>query len=148
MKTNKKCIVTLSVVYVIALIVNIIPSATFPDATIRPLHAAASVALLFCLLGTCLLRNQVAKLYITALLFASVTVFTLNSFETYMRDILLLDALFSIQYPLYILFVSPLFGLNFFLNVGAEYVALITFFIAILLLIIHEVAMTASRERL
>lgn len=148
MKTNKRCIVTLSVVYAIALIVNIIPSATFPDATIRLPHAIASVALVLCMIGTCLMKNRVAKLYTTALLFASVTVFTLNSFEMYMHDILLLDALFSIQYPLFILFVSPLFGLNFFMNVEAEYVSLITFFIAILLLILHEIAMMASRERL
>lgn len=148
MKTNKRCIVTLSVVYIIALMVNLIPSATFPDATILPLHAAASVALVLCMIGTCLMKNRAAKLYITALLFASVTVFTLNSFETYMHDILLLDALFSIQYPLYILFVSPLFGLNFFTNVEAEYVSLITFFTALSLLVIHEIAMMASSERL
>lgn len=126
--------------------INIIPSVTFPDATIRPLHAAASIALVLCMFATCILKNRMAKFYIMALLFASVTVFTMTSFETYVYDIVLLDALFALQNPLYILFISPLFGLNFFLNVEAEYISLITFFIALLLLIVHEVAMIASRR--
>ncbi|TCI30626.1 hypothetical protein EVJ33_04825 [Exiguobacterium sp. SL-10] len=142
MGNSKRCLVVLSSIYVIAFAVNLIPSIMFPDATIQPIHAAASGLLLVCMLGTCLLRNRVAKLLIMAILFASVTVFSLISFETYMYDIVLLDALFSIQYPLYILFVTPLFGLNFFLNVNPEYVSLLVFFIAILLLVIHEVAVT------
>lgn len=142
MGNPKKCLIILSSVYVIAFIVNLIPSIMFPDATIQPIHAVASGLLLVCMFGTCLMRNRVAKLLIMAILFASVTFFTLNSFETYIYDIALLDALFAIQYPLYILFVAPLFGLNYFLNVNPEYVALLVFFIAILLLIVHEVAVT------
>lgn len=142
MGNPKKCLIILSSVYVIAFIVNLIPSIMFPDATIQPIHAIASGLLLVCMFGTCLMRNRVAKLLIMAILFASVTFFTLNSFETYIYDIALLDALFAIQYPLYILFVAPLFGLNYFLNVNPEYVALLVFFIAILLLIVHEVAVT------
>lgn len=142
MANSKKCLVVLSSVYILAFIVNLIPSFMFPDAKIHPIHAFASGLLLVCMLGTCLLRNRAAKLFIMAILFASVTVFTLNSFETYMYDIVVLDALFAIQYPLYILFVAPLFGLNYFLNVNPEYVALLVFFIAILLLIVHEVAVT------
>lgn len=142
MANSKKCLVVLSSVYILAFIVNLIPSFMFPDAEIHPIHAFASGLLLVCMLGTCLLRNRDAKLFIMAILFASVTVFTLNSFETYMYDIVVLDALFAIQYPLYILFVAPLFGLNYFLNVNPEYVALLVFFIAILLLIVHEVAVT------
>lgn len=142
MGNPKKCLIILSSVYVIAFIVNLIPSIMFPDATIQPIHAVTSGLLLVCMFGTCLMRNRVAKLLIMAILFASVTFFTLNSFKTYIYDIALLDALFAIQYPLYILFVAPLFGLNYFLNVNPEYVALLVFFIAILLLIVHEVAVT------
>lgn len=142
MGNPKKCLIVLSSLYVLAFIVNLIPSIMFPDAEIHPIHAFASGLLLVCMFGTCLLRNRAAKLFIMAILFASVTVFTLNSFETYMYDIVVLDALFAIQYPLYILFVAPLFGLNYFLNVNPEYVALLVFFIAILLLIVHEVAVT------
>ena len=142
MGNPKKCLIVLSSLYVLAFIVNLIPSIMFPDATIQPIHAVASGLLLVCMFGTCLLRNRVAKLLILAILFASVTVFTLISFESYVYDIVLLDALFAIQYPLYVLFVTPLFGLNYFLNVNPEYVALLVFFIAILLLVIHELAVT------
>jgi len=116
MGNPKNCLIVLSSLYVLAFIVNLIPSIMFPDATIQPIHAVASGLLLVCMFGTCLLRNRVAKLLIMAILFASVT--------------------------LYILFVTPLFGLNYFLNVNPEYVALLVFFIAILLLVIHELAVT------
>jgi len=109
MGNPKKCLIVLSSLYVLAFIVNLIPSIMFPDATIQPIHAVASGLLLVCMFGTCLLRNRVAKLLIMAILFASVT---------------------------------PLFGLNYFLNVNPEYVALLVFFIAILLLVIHELAVT------
>jgi len=105
MGNPKKCLIVLSSLYVLAFIVNLIPSIMFPDATIQPIHAVASGLLLVCMFGTCLLRNRVAKLLIMAILFASVT-------------------------------------LNYFLNVNPEYVALLVFFIAILLLVIHELAVT------
>lgn len=146
MNSQKRCLVILSTVYMFAFLVNLIPSITYPDAAVHPFHGIASILLVICMIGTCLLRNRVAKRFITTLLFASVTIFTLNSFESYIYDIAWLDILFSIQYPLYILFVTPLFGLNFFLNIAPEYVTLIVFFIAIVLLIIHEIAVTVSRK--
>lgn len=146
MNIRKRCLVTLSCVYAIAFVLNVIPSVTFPDTTIGPLQATSSVLLVLCMMGTCVLNDRVAKLYVTALLFAGVTVFTLHSFETYVYDIVILDALFAIQYPLYLLFVTPLFGLNLFFNVEADFIALFAFFIGLFILAIHEIALVVSRR--
>jgi len=117
-----------------------------PRDAIGPLQATSSVLLVLCMMGTCVLNDRVAKLYVTALLFAGVTVFTLHSFETYVYDIVILDALFAIQYPLYLLFVTPLFGLNLFFNVEADFIALFAFFIGLFILAIHEIALVVSRR--
>ena len=53
-------------------------------------------------------------------------------------DFLILDGLVNLQYPLYILFVTPLFGLNYFSEMSIDLVAaLIAVIYAVLLLAIY-----------
>jgi len=43
-------------------------------------------------------------------------------------------------------FVTPLFGLNLFFNVEADFIALFAFFIGLFILAIHEIALVVSRR--
>ena len=50
-------------------------------------------------------------------------------------DFLILDGLVNLQYPLYIVFVTPLFGLNYFSQMSIDFVAILTAIIYVALLL-------------
>ncbi|WP_431027198.1 hypothetical protein [Lysinibacillus sp. LZ02] len=52
---------------------------------------------------------------------SSLLVALLISFETVLTENMLLDMIFSVQYALYVVFIMPLFGLNFITDLPLEW---------------------------
>ncbi|MHC8514676.1 hypothetical protein [Sporosarcina sp. ITBMC105] len=119
----KKGFLLLFVTYVLALFVNFMPSIKYPDGTIGVLHVAATVlflgALLFVLVklanhsGTSMKRMKV--LFAVGVL-SGLAVYGIHILESSGVNNAVLDIMLSVQYPLYVLFITPLFGLNVIMN--------------------------------
>ncbi|MFF5995657.1 hypothetical protein AAGS61_13040 [Lysinibacillus sp. KU-BSD001] len=52
---------------------------------------------------------------------SSLLVALLISFETVLTENMLLNMIFSVQYPLYVVFIMPLFGLNFMTDLPLQW---------------------------
>ncbi|MEC1180707.1 hypothetical protein P9B03_19815 [Metasolibacillus meyeri] len=108
--------------YVITFAVNLFTSIKYPDANIGIQHIAVSLVLfsyvLFFISKEIRNKRVISKLKIFLLLGAvvNIAVYVINLFEGRVMDLVA-----NIQYPAFLLFTTPLFGLNMLsnLNVGS-----------------------------
>ena len=126
-------------IYLAVLVINLMTAIKFPDSTIMIRHLLASIVFLTMLVYVPIKNSIQMKYFLLLSTVCSLYVFAMIRFEVDLTgDFLILDSLVNLQYPLYILFVTPLFGLNYFSQMSIEWVAaLIAFIYAILLLTIY-----------
>ena len=126
-------------IYLVVLVINLMVALKFPDSTIMIHHLLASIVFLTMLVYVSIKNNMQMKYFLLLGTVCSIYVFAMIQLEVdLMGDFLILDSLVNLQYPLYILFATPLFGLNYFSQMSIDLVAvLIAFVYAVLLLTIY-----------
>lgn len=119
-----KWLIVLIVTYLIAFFRNLMPSLKYPDSNLTILYLLVTLLLLFFLLLFIIKVpfnvkvNKGIKLFLIAGFLSGIIVYLINLFEMTLRDNVILDVIASIQYPLYLLFTTPLFGLNYLLDIN------------------------------
>ena len=126
-------------IYLVVLVINLMVALKFPDRTIMIHHLLASIVFLTMLIYVSIQNSLHMKYFLLLGTVCSIYVFAMIRLEVdLIGDFLILDSLVNLQYPLYILFVTPLFGLNYFSQMSIDLVAaLIAFIYVVLLLTIY-----------
>lgn len=126
-------------IYFVVLAINLIVAIKFPDSTIRMHHLLASLVFLTMLVVVSIKNIIQMKYFLLIGTTCSIYVFAMIRLEgDLIGDFVVLDSLVNLQYPLYILFVTPLFGLNYFSEMSVDLVAVcIAAVYAVLLLAIY-----------
>lgn len=126
-----KWLVILIATYLISFATNLFPSLKHPDSTTALLHFLA--AMLF-LIGLVLFIykaphsikfDQGFKLLLIVGILAGLIVFVCGLLEGSLSNSFILDVSTAIQYPFYFLFITPLFGLNYLLDLSYEIFSII-----------------------
>ncbi|MGM9945952.1 MAG: hypothetical protein ACI33M_13460 [Lysinibacillus sp.] len=126
-------------IYFVVLAINLMSAIKFPDSTITIYHLLSSIVFLAMLIYVSIKNMMPIKYFLLLATVGSIYVFTMIRLEAdLIGDFLILDGLVNLQYPLYILFITPLFGLNYFSQMSIDLVAiLIAIVYAVLLLTIY-----------
>lgn len=127
------------VIYLAVLVINLMTAIKFPDSTIMIHHLLASIVFLAMLVYVSIKNSIQMKYFLLLGTVCSIYVFAMIRLEVDLTgDFLILDSLVNLQYPMYILFVIPLLGLNYFSQMSIDLVAiLIAVIYAVLLLTIY-----------
>ncbi|OCA87972.1 hypothetical protein A8F94_09085 [Bacillus sp. FJAT-27225] len=112
--------------YLLSFSINLIPSVKHPDSSMNIFNLLATALFLFALLvfikegldsGKAI---KGVKVFLLAGFISCLVVYVIKMFEGSMMDSAILDIIVSIQYPLYLLFTTPLFGVNYLFDMGYE----------------------------
>ncbi|MBN4050717.1 MAG: hypothetical protein COA82_11220 [Alkaliphilus sp.] len=121
MKINFKHVL---VVYITAIGVNLLDSVKYPDSKIGLVNVAVSLLAFATIIifSNYQIRNSNSNskrnnVFLVAAIWSGILVYIITVFKDVMLNNTILDMFSNIQFPLYILFVTPLFGLNYFLEV-------------------------------
>lgn len=109
---NYKFLILLMVSYLLAFSINLMPSLKHPDLNMNMFNLL--VTLLFMLLLLLYSKNgsKTLKIFSIVGVISGVLVFAVTTFEHAMFDNVILDGIASIQYPLFLIFTTPIFGGN------------------------------------
>lgn len=112
--------------YVIAFSTNLIPSLKHPDSVMNTFNLIATglflTALLMFIKETSFCSKFKSGLK-AIFLFGSISgliVYSIKISESVMIDYAILDIIGSIQYPFYLIYTTPLFGINYLFNLNYE----------------------------
>lgn len=116
---KSKWLIILITFYLIAFITNLIPSIKYPDTTMNILNLTVTILFLMTLLiftkkaSYNSKSNKGLKTILLLGFISGIVVYVIKRFEETMLNYVILDMIASIQYPLYLIFTTPLFGLNY-----------------------------------
>lgn len=125
-KMKLKLLIFLICSYLIAFATNLIPSLKHPDSTMSIFNLLATALFLIALLifikkasygGK---SNKGLKAFLILGFISGLVVYVIKMFEGTMMDNAILDIIVSIQYPFYLLFTTPLFGVNYLFDISYE----------------------------
>lgn len=117
--------------YLIAFISNLIPSLKYPDSTMSSFNLIVTVLFLIALLifvkkASYISKvNKGLKVYLIFGFISGLVVYVIKIFEDTMMNYAILDMIASIQYPFYLMFTAPLFGMNYLFDINYEVVSLL-----------------------
>ncbi|MCH4888922.1 hypothetical protein EZV73_15105 [Acidaminobacter sp. JC074] len=140
----KKYTILMMIIYILSFSINLIPSIKHPDLNLTLMNLL--VSLLF-MIATVLWVKAAADSKWLKFLKSIMAIGTLSGLFIFIMSLvqhitieyLILDAISGIQFPLYVLFVAPLFGLNFILNIDFGMFSLImSLYYMALLLYLHR----------
>lgn len=123
---NFKSFIFLICSFLIAFSVNLMPSIKYPDTSMSTFNLFVTILFLSALLifikkasysGKSL---KGLKVFLIIGLLSGLVVYVLKTFEDTMMEYSILDMILSVQYPLYLLFTTPLFGVNYLLDISYE----------------------------
>ncbi|PYF08325.1 hypothetical protein [Ureibacillus chungkukjangi] len=118
---NKKLLILLIVSYLLAFSINLMPAIKHPDLQIGMLNFLVSLVFMAFIVISLKTGSQKLKKFIIGGTYAGIVIFFISELETYyISGSSIFDAIASIQYPLYVIFVTPLFGMNLFLDTSYE----------------------------
>lgn len=133
-----KLLILLMCLYVVAFTINVIPSIKHPDSNMNIFNLFATILFLLVLLMYS--KKSTKKLKILSIfgVISGVLVFVITRVEDFMFNYAILDAIGSIQYPLYLIFTTPLFGINFLFDLSYGTFALLMSLFYIFVFILTE----------
>ena len=110
--------------YIISLSINLFNSIKYPDSKIGLLNFIFSliflISVLNCILYT--LKNnystKIIKRFLGLASISGVLIYLISSFYDYIFKNMILDIISNIQFPLYILFITPFFGFNYIFDIS------------------------------
>lgn len=112
--------------YLIAFSTNLIPSLKHPDSTMSIFNLLSTALFLIALLifikeasysGK---YNKGFKVFLIFGFLSGVVIYVIKMFEGTIMDYAILDMIVSIQYPFYLMFTTPLFGVNYLFDISYE----------------------------
>lgn len=114
--------------YVLAFIKNLMPALKHPDLTMDSIHVLSTLFFLAMFVLFVIKVHERFKYVLLVGMLSGLIVFVVNLFEELIFKYAILDVIASIQYPLYIIFITPFFGANMLLDIGyGSYSLLISF---------------------
>ena len=125
-KMNLKLFIFLICSFLIAFTLNLIPSLKHPDSTMNVFNILATALFLIALLlfikkaSHSEKSKKGLKVFLIIGFIAGLIVYVIKMLEGTMTDYAILDMIASIQYPFYLIFTTPLFGLNYLFDISYE----------------------------
>ena len=116
MKKNKVFSIVTICVYLLALIINFTVAIKYPDLSISTPSFLISLILLLLLLFYSFFGGKIYRIMMIIGVVGSVFISVVQYYQDVIYDIWILDVLSALQYPLYVMYVAPLFGINFLLD--------------------------------
>ncbi len=110
--------------YLIAFSINLIPSIKYPDSSLNIFNLLATSLFLVAFLlaikkGASSGRyHKRVKLLLLVGFASGLVVYVFKLLEDTLMNYAILDVIASIQYPFYLLFITPLFGVNYLLDMS------------------------------
>ena len=146
--TEKWLYMVLITIYLAVVGINLFVSLKFPDITIKAVHFTASFILfVIVLIGvTKSLRYLKGILLVGAV--SSIFVAFTHLFNDFLLNHWILDMIAGLQYPLYILFITPLFGVNIFIKGLSGTFALYCIVIFISLYVLAKIVTWRTKAKL
>ena len=117
--------------YLIAFSTNLIPSLKHPDSTMNIFNLLATALFLIALLISIKeasysgKSNKELKVFLIFGFISGLVVYVIKMFEGTMMNYAILDMIVSIQYPFYLMFTTPLFGVNYLFDISYEIFSLL-----------------------
>ena len=110
--------------YLIAFSTNLIPSLKHPDSNISIFNLLATFLLLIAFLivikkvwSSGKLHKSLKRFLLVGFI-SGLVIYGIKIFEDTLMNYNFLDMIASIQYPIYLLFITPLFGMNYLFDMG------------------------------
>jgi membrane protein YdbS with pleckstrin-like domain len=110
--------------YLIAFSTNLIPSLKHPDSNISIFNLLATFLLLIAFLivikkvwSSGKLHKSLKRFLLVGFI-SGLVIYGIKIFEDTLMNYNVLDMIASIQYPIYLLFITPLFGMNYLFDMG------------------------------
>lgn len=137
-----KLLILLICTYIIAFSTNLIPSLKHPDSNMSIFNLLATSLFLITLLvfikkasysGK---SNKGLKVFLIFGFTSGLVVYVIKIFEDTLMDYAILDMIASIQYPFYLMFTTPLFGVNYLFDINYETFSLLMSAVYILVFIL------------
>lgn len=109
----------LTVSYFIAFSLNLVPSIKHPDSTMNSFNLLAASLFLIALL-TAVKKGSIKgiKLFLIGGFVSGLVVYVFKLMEDTLMSHAVLDVIAAIQYPVYLLFITPLFGMNYLFDIS------------------------------
>lgn len=124
---NKKLLILLIVSYLLAFSINLMPAIKHPDLQIGMLNFLVSLVFMAFIVICLKTGSQKLKKFIIGGTYAGIVIFFISELETYyISGSSIFDVIASIQYPVYLIFIVPLFGMNLLLDTSYEMFSLMT----------------------
>ena len=123
---NSKLIIILVCSYLIAFTINLIPSIKHPDSILSIFNLLATMLFLTALLLSIKKAslsdtfNKGLKVFLIVGSISGLVVYGIKMVEDTMINYVILDMIASIQYPFYLMFTTPLFGVNYLFKINYE----------------------------
>lgn len=119
-------------IYITTIVVNLFDSIKYPDYLEAGLiNLIVSLVFLISIIVYVLYQvknndkdKRIDIFLITATL-SGILIYIIVSFYDFMFNNMIVDVISNIQFPLYILFITPLFGLNYILNINYDLLSLV-----------------------
>ncbi|MCA1031372.1 hypothetical protein LCL95_10075 [Bacillus timonensis] len=127
---NMKTIVLFIFTYALALYINFMPSIKYPDLDPHALNLTVTLIFMLVLvkisydITTGKVKTKKAPLFFLTGAISGVVIFIIKSFENMMFQNVILDSIAALQYPLYVIFITPMFGANILFDIAYEKLAL------------------------
>lgn len=112
--------------YLVAFSINLMPALKYPDLNVNLFNLVVSIIFVTAILLYARKGEQKLAIFSMVGLISGVIVFLITTFESFIFEYAILDLIASIQYPLYLIFTTPLFGGNLLINVNYEVYSLLT----------------------
>ncbi|WHX24497.1 hypothetical protein QNH47_09825 [Virgibacillus halodenitrificans] len=120
--------------YILAFSVNLMPSIMHPDLKVDGFNLLVTLLFMFLLLLYSRRGSKKLKVFAVLGVISGILVFFITTFEHAMFDNIILDSIASLQYPFYLIFITPVFGGNLlFAQSYGSYSLLISLFYGIIL---------------
>lgn len=120
--------------YLLAFVMNFMPAIKHPDLNLDRIGLIISISLAVFLLMYSSTGSKKLRIFSMFGIFSGIAIFLIVNFESVMSDNFILNAIASMQYPLYPIFTIPFFGGNLLFDVNyATYSLYLSLFYVIVL---------------
>lgn len=139
---NLKFVVLLILSYLTAFVINFMPSLKHPDSEMNIINLFATIFFLLVIVIVAIKKtnpkkeNKKLMVFLMSGAIAGVLVYFIKMYEDITFQYAVLDIIASIQYPIYLIFTTPLFGANILLDFSYATFALVTSFFYLLVFIL------------
>lgn len=125
--------------YVLAFITNLMPALKHPDLTMGSIHFLSTLFFLAMLVLFVIKVHERFKYVLLVGMLSGLIVFVVNLFEELIFKYAILDVVASIQYPMYIIFITPLFGAIMLFDISYGSYSLLVSFVYFLIYMLKVV---------